>query len=79
MTDKYDFLRKQRKPNESEVGYDECYANTGPSLDEMRELRKEGVVLFGDAKEYVEKERKYNINQDYAKIKRIIDEKAKKG
>ena len=32
VTDKYDFLRKKTKPNENEVGYDECYVNTGPSL-----------------------------------------------
>jgi hypothetical protein len=44
----------------------------------MKQLKKEGIQIFGDAKEYVQKERKYNINQDYAKIKRIIDEKSKK-
>lgn len=44
----------------------------------MKELRKEGIQLFGDAKEYVQKEKKYNIHQEYAKIKRIIDEKSKK-
>lgn len=43
----------------------------------MRELRKEGIELFGDAKEFVEKKQKYDVNKDYQKIKRIIDEKSK--
>ena len=33
-------------------GYGECYAETGPSLKEMKDLKKEGIQLFGDAKEF---------------------------
>ena len=58
-------------------GYGQCYAESGPSLDEMRELKKAGIQLFGDAKEFKQKERKMNIGKDYEKIKKIIDDKKK--
>ncbi len=73
--DKYEFLRKKVKKDEEDYG--ECYPQTGPSLEEMRELRKEGIELFGEEKVRVEKERKYDVNKDYQKVKRIMDEKAK--
>lgn len=74
--DKYQFLRKRVKPNEE--GYQECYIDNGPSLEEMRQLKKAGIEIFGEAKEFVQKQRKYNVHKDYEKIKRIIDEKNKK-
>lgn len=43
MVDKYDFMHKKRKPNEEEEGYDECYINNGPSLDEMIQFKKDGI------------------------------------
>lgn len=43
----------------------------------MRELRKEGIELFQDAKEYTKKEKKIDLNKDYEKIKRIMDKKSK--
>jgi hypothetical protein len=42
VIDKYDFLRKKVKLND-EDGYGECYAETGPSLEEMKQLKKEGI------------------------------------
>ena len=79
--DKYAFMRKKIKPNMKEEvndGYGECYVENGPSLDEMRQAKKMGIELFGDAKQFKAKERKINIGQDYNKVMRIIEERNKK-
>jgi len=31
----------------------------------MKQMKLEGIKIFDDAKEYTQKERKYNIHKDY--------------
>ena len=63
------------------MGYDECYWNTGPSLEELKNLRQEGISFYqfqdqnDKDKNKDKKEKKVNYNKEYEKIQRIIAEK----
>ena len=78
--DKYFFMRKKAKRNAGveDDGYGECYYQSGPSLQELVDMKKQGIEYFGDAKEFKGKEKKApNINQEYNKIQKIIEKKNK--
>lgn len=80
--DKYFFMRKRTKKatlGEEEEGYGECYEIQGPSLSELVSLKKQGIEYFGTQREFKGQERRApNLNRDYQKIQRIIEEKSKK-
>lgn len=44
-------MRKRVKVNaELEDGYGECYHQSGPSLQELVDLKKQGIEFYGDLK-----------------------------
>lgn len=79
--DKYFFMRREPKKmtGVEEDGYGECYHQSGPSLKELVDMKKQGIEYFGEAREFKAKERKGpNIHQEYNKIQKIIEKNNKK-
>ena len=79
-TDKYFFMRHKKVKNNAveDDGYGECYHQSGPSLQELVDYKKQGIEFYGDLKEFKQREKKApNINKEYNMIQKIIEKKKK--